>query len=295
VSPIPGCDRHLDAEVVRTLLREQFPQLAGEPVAYLAEGYDHQMYEVGEWLFRFPKRAEVVPWFVHEVEALTVIEPVIGVPVPRFEYVGQPSEGFPYPFAGYRRLPGIGADTAERIDVSHLAAGIGRALTNLHSIDAALITSVPHQEPEPPVWDFRSDDTILDCIPHSLRDDVGAFLHGEVPRPAFDGPDRVVHSDLLPEHVLVDPSTGALSGIIDFADLSIGDPTGDFVGLLEIGGRELIDATLAHYGCDRDVLYYERLEWRLRAFHLHELVRAVRDGSDPSDEREMVALAFGGG
>ena len=292
MSPIPGCDRHLDADVVRRLLREQFPQFAGEPIGYLAEGYDHQMYEVGEWLFRFPKRAEVVPWFLHEIEALAVIEPVIGVPVPRFEHIGEPSELFPYPFAGYRRLSGVGAGDVEHVDLRQLGVAIGRALTALHSIEPALITTAPQHDAEPAVWGFRYDEAVLEGLPRDIHDEVAAFLRNEIPRPAFAGPARVVHSDLLPEHVLIDPSTGLLSGIIDFADLLIGDPAGDFVGLLEIGGHALIDEALATYAVPLDANFSERLAWRLRAFSLHELFTALRVGSHMSEHRGFVALAF---
>ena len=35
----------------------------------------------------------------------------------------------------------------------------------------------------------------------------------------------LLHCDLAPGHVLYDPSTGALTGIIDFGDVAIGEPT----------------------------------------------------------------------
>src|ERR1051326_2424550 len=206
------------------LLREQFPELADATIEYVAEGYDHQMYQVGEWMFRFPKRAEVVAWGVREVAAMPVIAAAVGVSVPRFEYIGRPSEAFPYPFAGYRRIPGVAADEAECVDLEDVARKLGRALTALHSIDPALIPSAPHADDEPSVWSFRWDDRVVEAIPPGVRAESMAFLRGEIPRPPFSGPTRVVHSDLLPEHVLVDPETGRLTGIIDFADLVIGDP-----------------------------------------------------------------------
>jgi aminoglycoside phosphotransferase (APT) family kinase protein len=290
VSPIPGCDRHLDADVVRVLLREQFPHLADEPIAYLAEGYDHQMYEVGEWLFRFPKRAEVVPWFVREVAALPVIEPVIGVPVPHFDHIGERSDAFPYPFAGYRRLPGISAADVECVDIPHLARALGDALARLHAIDPALIPLASEPD-EPPTWGFRWDDAVLTVLPIEVRDEAAAFLRNEVERPPFEGAACIVHSDLLPEHVLIDES-GRLSGLIDFADLCVGDPTGDFVGLLDIGGRELVDETLANYDAELDGHFRDRLEWRLRAYYLHELIKAFSDGDDVGDRVDLVRFAF---
>lgn len=291
MSPIPGCDRHLDADVVRVLLRAQFPQLADEPVSYLAEGYDHQMYEVGPWLFRFPKRAEVVRWFVGEAAALPVIEPVIGVPVPRFEYLGEPSEAFPYPFAGYRRLPGVAAEDAGYIDVPALARSLGSALTRLHAVDPGLIPLAQRSD-EPSTWGLQCDGAVLSALPSVVRDEASAFLRDEIERPPFGGPLRVVHNDLLPEHILIDEATGSLSGIIDFADLCIGDPTGDFVGLLEIGDRRLVNETLESYDIELDDHFQDRLEWRLRAYYLVQLIDALAGDDDVPEAVEMVRLAF---
>ena len=41
-------------------------------------------------------------------------------------------------------------------------------------------------------------------------------------------PLTVIHSDIMPEHIIVNPKTHTLSGIIDFGDIEIGDPAYDF-------------------------------------------------------------------
>jgi aminoglycoside phosphotransferase (APT) family kinase protein len=281
----------LDDDVVRSLLREQFPELAEEPVAYLDEGYDHQMYEVGdEWLFRFPKRADVVPWFLREVTIMPAIAEVIGVPVPCFEKIGSAGGSFPYPFAGYRRLPGIDADETDCFDGTAVAHSLGRALSRLHSLDTALIPSAPkieeHDQAEP-----RADEVLMH-VPAPIRDEVGALLRNEIPCPAFPGPRRVVHNDLLPEHVLIDPSTGRLAAIIDFADLCIGDPSVDFAGLLAIGGIGFVDEVLASYRLPIDGLFFDRLRWHTRVLYLEWLVDADEDGEDLTECQELVAVAF---
>ena len=43
--------------------------------------------------------------------------------------------------------------------------------------------------------------------------------------PAWDGPDVLVHCDLLPDNVLID--RGRLSAVIDWGSLSVGDPARD--------------------------------------------------------------------
>jgi aminoglycoside phosphotransferase (APT) family kinase protein len=267
------------------------------------------MYEVAdEWLFRFPKRADVVPWSLREIAIMPAITAAIGVPVPRFEKIGAPGDAFPYPFAGYRRLPGIDADDAERLDLSAIARALGPALTKLHSLDPALIPPAPEiDEPGGDEFDTRDgatgavagsrgSDEAMSVIPEVVRDEAGAYLREEIACPLFPGPARVVHNDLLPEHVLIDPSTGRLAGIIDFADLSIGDPAGDFAGLLSIGGRVFVREVIANYAVPTDDGFPARIRWRTRNLHLSWLVDAIeRDDPELAEYRELVMLAFDDG
>jgi aminoglycoside phosphotransferase (APT) family kinase protein len=282
MSPIPGSDRHLDADVVRALLRDQFPHLASQPVAYLAEGYDHQMYEVGEWLFRFPKRASVVRWFEREVRVMPSIAAVIGVPVPRFEHIGRPSETFPYPFAGYRRIPGVGGDDVDELDVDAVAASLGVALTRLHALDPALVPPDPEEDGHAPA---PSRDA-LDRLPAAIRDVAMSYLTAAEPSVPLP---RVIHSDLLPEHILIDPATGRLAGIIDFADMWVGDPASDFAGLAALGGWDLVRKTIAAYELGVDDSFVERVVWRTRRLHLGWF---VNDGDEDEEHLKLVIDAF---
>lgn len=51
------------------LVAAQFPDLAGQPISRLGAGWDHELFCAGrQWIFRFPRRAERVPWLVREIE-----------------------------------------------------------------------------------------------------------------------------------------------------------------------------------------------------------------------------------
>lgn len=294
MSPDPGSDRPLDADIVRSVLLEQFPEFAEATVAYLGEGYDHQMYEVAdEWLFRFPKRAEVVPWSRREIAIMEVIAPAIGVPVPLFEKIGRASEAFPYPFVAYRRIPGVSIEDVDEFDAAEVAPSLGGALTRLHSIAPALIPPDPHDDEVDGDFEDHGID-VLASLPPSLRQDAAAFVHNGIPCPPFAGRARVVHSDLLPEHVLVDPATGRLTGIIDFADLCIGDPAGDFAGLAAMGGWDFVGQVMASYRLPLDEHFAQRVLWRTRRLQLGELVHAISAAEDVDEHVDLVVLAFAG-
>jgi hypothetical protein len=58
----------------------------------------------------------------------------------------------------------------------------------------------------------------------------------------------VIHGDLsLPDHVLFDPGINRVSGIIDFGDLTIGDPAHDFLSILEDGGDSFFALVTENY------------------------------------------------
>lgn len=83
-------------------------------------------------------------------------------------------------------------------------------------------------------------------------------LEGPVP-PAPTGAPRLVHNDLLAEHILVD-ATG-LAGVIDWTDAGMGDAATDFAGFVHWGGRRFAEAVLGHYRGDVDRHFLERATW----------------------------------
>jgi aminoglycoside phosphotransferase (APT) family kinase protein len=94
-------DRDLSPQIVTRLIDEQFPGLAGQPVRWLAAGWDNELFSVGgDWILRFPKRAERVPWLTREIEIMAVVADALGRLVPRFELIGRASAAGT---AGWRR------------------------------------------------------------------------------------------------------------------------------------------------------------------------------------------------
>lgn len=76
----------------------------------------------------------------------------------------------------------------------------------------------------------------------------------------------LLHCDIAPGHLLCDPVTGSLTGIIDFGDTSIGDPARDFIHVYEDFGPELLARVLVHY--DREGT--PALERAIRRWYLLE-------------------------
>jgi aminoglycoside phosphotransferase (APT) family kinase protein len=291
---------HLDERVVAGLVASQFPDLAGAPVSRLGAGWDHELFAVGaEWILRFPRRQERVAWLLRERAVVALAAQAAGGMVPVFELAGKPAPQFPAPFVGYRRLPGVGAGQAGRGDLAGLAAGIGTLLGALHRIDPDRVPPTPDGwESEP--WDgLRTELSAAaglarPLLSPGLRQRAGPYLDGLVPAPPQDGQRRFVHNDICPDHVLVDPGTGLLTGLIDFTDAMVGDPVLDFAGLIGIGGYPFIGQVTRHYGLPLSAGFRGKLEWLSRMLTLTWLADAA--ATDPAavpSRLSWVAHAFG--
>src|SRR5262249_6388130 len=103
-------DRPLSNEMAHDLIAAQFPQLGPGRVTGRYGGMDHHAVELdATWIFRFPKRGECERALLRELKLLPVVAPLLGIPVPVYQFFGAPTSDFPYSFAGYRKLAGTPA------------------------------------------------------------------------------------------------------------------------------------------------------------------------------------------
>ena len=133
-------------------------------------------------------------------------------------------------------------------------------------------------------------------LPPALLVLAEPYLAGQVPEPIQDGPRRFIHNDICPHHLIVDPGTGRLVGLIDFTDALIGDVVLDFVGLIGIGGYPFIRQVVENY----DLVLGERFEvelvWLARTLTLKWLAEAApNDSGDIPKHLSWVKYAFNNG
>ena len=91
-------------------------------------------------------------------------------------------------------------------------------------------------------------------------------------------PSVLLHCDIGPGHVLYDPQTGHLTGVIDFGDLVIGDPARDFIYVYEDYGTMILEEVLARYAGNhaaskisaiRKWYLLEAISWTVERFIIH--------------------------
>ena len=267
--PVWDAERTVDAELARRLLQEQFPDLASLPIALLGSGWDNTVFTVGgEWIFRFPRREVVLPGFRLEIEYLPRLAPLLPVPIPVPERIGEPSEAFPWPFFGARMLPGVELCEAPETPRGRLAVELARFLRTLHG--AELMETVGSELPEN--WTRRAD--MERRVPYVLEklDELDELWHAPAHvRPLVESartlpppePKAVCHGDLHFRHVLIE--NGRMSGVIDWIDLCRGEPALDLQLVWMALPPAAREAFYAEYG---DVDDATLLRARVVSFHL---------------------------
>ena len=232
------------SELVRSLLRDQFPQWAGLPITPVdSYGTDHDIYRVGEDLsVRLPRIEGATRQARIEGEWLARLAPHLPTRVPTQIARGTPGHGFPYDWSVCDWLPGAAADPRS----DDLVDGLAGFVLALRSIDTA---GAPPRRPGSRGGPLSERDqdvrrAIDDLGDRVDSDAVSRAWDAALAAPAWDT-DVWVHADLLPGNLIVDQSR--LVGVIDWGTMSVGDPACDLLpawNVFSTRGREAFRAAL---------------------------------------------------
>ncbi len=281
---------HADAAHIRALIADAFPDLTVRACRFLAAGWDSTVWEVnGDLVFRFPKRAEVARWLRTEIALLPDLAPTLPAPIPQFDYVAEPSVAFPYPFVGYRKLPGVSlADAPPGIVLpARLAAQISAFLAALHRFPVSQAAAYGVTIHTPETWRDRIAALRADIRPlfprmtPAMRRYTETLFAGYLDDPAhFRFTPVLLHQDLGGEHLLLDIESGDLAGVIDWGDANVGDPAQDFCGLPAVW----LPLLLAASGGTPDATFAARIAF-YRALGPYHLLRYGLDDDGESSIR----------
>jgi aminoglycoside phosphotransferase (APT) family kinase protein len=275
-------------DVVRRLLADQLPDSAALPLTRLDTwGTDHVIYRLGDdFSVRLPKIGWAAEQGERERRWLPMLAPHLPVQVPSPVFVGEPAYGYPFP---WYVAPWIhGANPQPDGDLRQLAADLGAFVRALHNVDVADVPIAADGQRGGPL---QPADASIRSRAEQLRHetDVDALLAvwdaGRL-APAWDGPPRLVHGDLMDGNLLV--RDGRLVGVIDWTGPLAGDPAIDL-----IAGWSLFD-------CERRGAYFRALGfvdgamWRRgRAWAVSAAVEAIpyyRDTNPDIVERSWRAI-----
>jgi aminoglycoside phosphotransferase (APT) family kinase protein len=294
-------DRTLTVDGVTRAITAQFPNVDASELRFLGSGWEFDAWLSRDgWVFRFPRRAEAEGLFEPERRVHDLVRPALpsGVVIPCVELVGAPGMDFPYRFAAHRFIPGIPADEVDSVHFPAIARDLGDFLGALHAIPARAARAAGVREPESDEEGERAwYETAFDVLSASSgRDPVvdeavrWARQVGEIPR--YRGPLSLIHQDLSPEHVLVDASSGRLAGILDWTDVSLGDPARDFVFIVAWQGWKNAGEVLSHYPRPVGPEFRDRLDFMTKLLSVAWLGYAYLRGTEVAKLTGWVHNAF---
>jgi aminoglycoside phosphotransferase (APT) family kinase protein len=267
-------EESLTAKRARAIIIAVFPEFRGARIELLDEGWDFQVFEVdARWLFRFPKRETIVAKLNMERKLLSGLGEWVSLPVPNYEYFCESHESSIRPFAGYRKLPGIGGNTSKMVDRQRVAQQLGEFLTRLHTypVDKAREAGVPEARNLVAHWREKSREQLRKLNDLNVNMDLLLrYLENDTPV-SFQGSLSLVHNDLWAEHILVNTCSGEVSGIIDWSDAVIGDPAIDFACLYAWYGKSWSENVLAHYTGKLDAEVISRSRYLAMCLAIHNI------------------------
>lgn len=280
VPNIPAAEWPVTADLARSLLAEQCPDLAELDLTPFAHGWDNEMFRLGDGLvLRLPRRAASAKLIENEARWLPTIAPHLTVWTPQPVFVGRPNaENAEYPWT-WTICPFLPARIAAEVPPAERTAA-AEALADFFS---CLHIPAPVGAPENPYRGMSLDQP-------RIHDRVLARVAREGERtaplaerwrvwsraPEWDGPDLWLHGDAHALNILLDDG-GRLAGVVDWGDITSGDPACDLAAAWLVfdaeGRRRFVDR------CSLNTAYDRHVWTRAKAWALH-LGLILRQESD---------------
>ncbi|NNE95861.1 MAG: aminoglycoside phosphotransferase family protein [Acidimicrobiales bacterium] len=245
----PAAEVEITAELVRTLLQEQHSDLAGDDLTFLAEGWDNVQFRLGnDLIVRLPRRKLAVRLIEHEQRWLPELVERLPLPIPCPVRIGRPGATFSWPWSIVPWVQGRDAISAPVGDTRRTGELLGVFLRALHQPAPDDAPHNPHRGV--PIEDRADrDGPVLErLITGGIAPDAVMTIWDEArAAPAFAGPPVWLHGDAHAGNMVV--RDGLIVSMIDWGDITSGDPASDLVGLwmvLDPAGRAVARAELGY-------------------------------------------------
>jgi aminoglycoside phosphotransferase (APT) family kinase protein len=259
---MPAAEVDVGLELVRGLLADQRPDLSDLAVTPLGSGWDNFSFRLGDrHVARFPRRLLASALVENEARWLPLLAPSLPLPVPAPHFLGSPGRGYPWRWVISPWIPGEPVGGGEPLDPVVAAQDLAAFLAALH-------------QPAPPTAPrnrFRGiplgerDATTRQRI-RALSPQVDPAALLEIWDEALEIPGhtslpRWLHGDLHPLNLLAE--NGRLTGVIDFGDITSGDPATDLAVAWMLFDRPNRESLRARYGDEDEELWIRARGWAL--------------------------------
>jgi aminoglycoside phosphotransferase (APT) family kinase protein len=222
----------IDADLVRRLIRTQFPQWADLPVEpVVVDGWDNRTYHLGDDMtVRLPSAKGYAPAIEKEQRWLPFLAPHLPLAVPTPIARGVPGEGYPYTWSINRWLHGDTASPERIDDLSEFASTLAGFLSALQGVDATLgPVAGAHSFFRGASLSHYDDETrrAVAALTGSIDANRALAVWAAALATSWTAPPVWFHGDVAVGNLLV--QSGRLTAVIDFGTSGVGDPACDLV------------------------------------------------------------------
>jgi aminoglycoside 2''-phosphotransferase len=262
---------------VRDRIAAVFPQLDARSARAIGTGWTVDTYEIDdEWIVQLASSDYAAERLRAQIETLPELAAELSALVPEPVYTDTE-----VPAIAYRKLEGLPLDQAPD---GLWPERLGRFLYDLHLMPPEYvglrgIRAKEVREADAVELDvFRA--RVLPLLePAETRRFDARFTAYLADDDLWRFAPCLLHGDIGPEHVLVSED-GDLVGVLDWEDLAVGDPVGDFAWLLHARPSDG-ERALGAYGGAPDPTFFERAAVRFFLMPFHEVLYGL-DIDDPS-------------
>lgn len=218
----------IPSDLVRSLIRTQFPEYADRPIRPLPPaGTDNRLFRLGEDLVvRMPRIDWAAESAAFEATWLPQIAPYLSLPIPVPVGLGRPGEGYPWSFTIVPWIEGENPDPERgNLDPEEWAVSLGRFVRSLRDVPplGAPVKSEGRGAPLPLLDDWVQEWTAKAVEAFGIdRRAVLAVWDDALGAPGWDGAPRWLHGDLHEGNLLT--RDGRLAAVIDWGAAGRGDP-----------------------------------------------------------------------
>lgn len=269
------------------------PDLTIETINVNWEGMINDVLIVnGRTVFRFPKAEWAVEDLRREAACLELARQHVEMPLPDWTvYEGERGERS---FVSYEMIPGEPLQRYTILRLSQqeqeaLAEQLGTFLYQLHTIPLTHVQtsdikpSYTNRQPED--WQKLYADVQEELFPYLMqvsRDWVHQHFSSFATNPAWMACEYCfMNGDLASYHLLYNPETRRLNGIIDFGTAGLGDPAADFGCLIDQYGESFVQRIARYYPPGIESLINRARFWA-GTLELQWALGGLRHPEDPS-------------
>jgi aminoglycoside 2''-phosphotransferase len=274
-------------------IQHTFPDLDIQDVKINREGMVNVVVIVNQArVFRFPREPWGVVLLRQEAKALDLVRRYVDLPTPDWDY--RSDEMVSYPL-----IPGDPLLTDDVLRMSEkekdaVAETLAVFLKQVHSIPMAEIKAakIDCSASARSIDDWLQlyqdvQETLFPLMWADGRTWVKRHFAPLLANSAFmDYKPRFVNGDLATYHLLFNPQTKLLNGIIDFGTAGIGDPAVDFAAIINQYGETFLRRMNRTYSEIRE--YIGRARFRTGASELAWVLRGIQQ-----DENDMFVVHLG--